>query len=344
MKALATLSEILTLAGSQFKVYDMGRRISVIDTQSFYAMETAARPYPAPIAGQARFALCFWSLQTPEQPYIWFLQFPVDELGFIKLAARDQFLRLVISTLGDDLRQTPDEAHSKALASHPCIFRPNDEKQAYFNARLKVDLELPASKYYEHAQAYLSGQIGWENWASVGLQGLADVVARLDREQNSLRLSQALAHINETLWVHLAQLLEHQPLDQRLTHKLVELHQQWLATHPQLSNLVLRAMASSPFSVLRQKALQAQLQQAQDPQQFIAIAARLWLDLVNPTLNKLFFEQLAKLADASLFNQLFADLVAIPTLRDEVLMRLRDPDRSDTLAAAIGQLIQQTNG
>lgn len=344
MKALSTLSEILTLAGSQFKVYDMGRKIAPIDTQAFYAMETAARPYPAPIAGHARLALCFWSIKTPQTPYIWFLQFPVDELGFIKLAARDQFLHLIVTILGHDLSKQPSEEQAKALASNPCIFRPAEEKQAYFNARLKVDLDLPASAYYEHAQSYLAGELGWENWTSIALQGLADVVARLDREDNSQRLAHALEHLNDQLWVHLAQLLEHQSLDQKMCHKLCQLHAKWLNERPQLSYLLLRAMASSPQTALRQKALKAQLEISSDPQLFVAIAGRLWSDLEDEQLNRLFFNQLAKVKDQMLFNQLFADLVAIPSLRNQVLSRLRDPQRSNELAEAIGQLIQSTHG
>ncbi|CAG9296048.1 DUF3549 family protein [Celerinatantimonas diazotrophica] len=344
MKALSTLSEILTLAGSQFKVYDMGRRITPIDTQAFYAMETAVHPYPAPIAGHARLALCFWSIKAPETPYIWFLQFPVDEQGFIKLAARDQFLNLIVTILGHDLSQKPTDEQAKVLANNPCIFNPSEEKKAYFNARLKVDLDLPASVYYEHAQSYLAGELGWENWTSIALQGLADVVARLDREDNSQRLAHAFEHLNDEIWVHLTQLLEHQNLDQKLCHKLCELHGIWLKERPQLSYLLLRAMASSQQKKLRQKALKEQLEISSDPQLFVAIAGRLWSDLEEEELNRLFFEQLAKIGDQMLFNQLFADLVAIPKLRNQVLSRLRDPQRGKALAEAIGQLIQSAHG
>ncbi|CAG8998503.1 MAG: hypothetical protein CENE_00454 [Candidatus Celerinatantimonas neptuna] len=344
MKAIATLSEILTLAGSQFKVYDMGRIISKIPTQHFYKMETAAQPYPTPVAGYARIALCFWSIQTPDTPYIWFIQFPVDEQGYIKLAARDQFLQLVITALGQDLSKTPDDSHAKALANNPCIFKPDEQKLAFFNAHLKVDLDLNASKYYEHAQSFLQGNLGWEEWSSVALQGLADVTARLDREDNNQKLCHALPYLNKTIWVTLAQLLEHQPLDQQLTHCICQLHQQWLKEQHPLSHMLLRAMASSPFNTLRQQALQRELTVSKDPQLFIAIAGRLWADLNNETINKTFFEALAKLHDQTLFNQLFADLVAIPMLREQMLTRLRDPNRSPDLAMAIGQLIQATHG
>ncbi|MFM2482470.1 DUF3549 family protein [Celerinatantimonas sp. YJH-8] len=344
MKALATLSEILTLAGSQFKVYEMGRTITPMAPQQFYAIESATEPYPVPIANHARLALCFWSIQSPEIPYIWFLQFPVDEQGFLSLAARDQFLHQVIEALGQDLSRTPNEAQAQALAQNPAIYHPSAEKQAYFNARLKADLDLPASKYYEHAQAYLNGDLGWDSWQAVALQGLADVVARLDRESNSQRLARALPHLNETTLIALSQLLEHAPLDQQLMHQLVSLLHHCQSERPLLASLMLRAMASSPFKSLRQTLLTEQLQQSDDPQFFIAIAGRLWKDLSETGLNRLFFEKLASLNDSDLFCELFADLVAIPALREQVLARLRDPERSPQLAQAIGHLIHSANG
>lgn len=344
MKALTTLSEILTLAGSQFKVFDMGRRIAPIDPQQFYDIESATLPYPVPVANHARLALCFWSIQTPDTPYIWFLQFPLDEQGYLNLGARDQFLHQVIQALGHDLSKEPNEEQQQALSQNPAIFRPTEEKLAYFNARLKAELDLPASQYYEHAQAYFSGDLGWDNWEGVALQGIADLVARIDRESNSQRLAMALPHLNETTLVALAQQLEHQSIDQTLTHQLLECHQQWLNERPWLALLMLRATASSPFASLRQKALSYQLQHIDDIQQLIAIAGRLWQDLAAPELNREFFEAVAQQQDPQLFAELFADLVAIPQLREECLFRLRDPNRSPKLAEAIGQLIQATNG
>lgn len=345
MKALSTLSEILALAGSQFKIYDMSRCITPMSPQTFYAIETGETPYPTPIAGHARLAICFWSIQSPEQPYIWFLQFPVDEQSLLKLAARDQFLNLVISALGQELNQEPTDSQAKALANNPCIFHPNEEKLAYFNARLKVDLNLRASQYYEHTQAYLNGDLGWENWHTVALQGLADVIARLDREGNSQRLLKAFPHLNETMWVYLTQLMEHHSLNQKICHQLCEFHQQWMKERPHMAHLLLRAMASSPFSQLRQQALQEQLSQGEnDEQTFVTIAGRLWRDLTNTEMNRMFFESLAQRQDPQLFEELFADLVAIPSLRREVLARLRDPQRSEHLAQAIGQLVNHTNG
>ena len=69
----------------------------------------------------------------------------------------------------------------------------------------------------------------------------------------------------------------------------------------------------------------------------LAIAGRLWPDLKDAGLLSLFLEQLA-LQPTQFFNQVFAELVTLPALRNDMLARLRDPERSDALGQAIGRL------
>lgn len=52
-------------------------------------------------------------------------------------------------------------------------------------------LKQPASQYYEHAQLYFSGQIGFDNWQSVALQGIADFAYRLNSADNLKHLHAA---------------------------------------------------------------------------------------------------------------------------------------------------------
>jgi hypothetical protein len=336
---MSTLSEVLTLAGSQFKVYDLSRCITPIDIADFYQLETGQLCYPAPINGHARFALCFWAIQTPDTPYIWFIQFPVDELGYLKLSCRDQFLDLVIQGLGKDLQGTPDQSQAEALATNPYVFQPIDEKKAYFNARLKLDLDLPASEYYEHAQFYLKGQAGWDKWQTLALQGLADIIARLDQEDNSAMLRQALPHLPEAVLVAIAQLLEHQSLDAPLTQALLELHRQYRTRHEVLSTLLLRATASSAHHALRRQVLSDYFASHDCSEQgFVAIAGRLWQDLLDETIRYPFFDALARQQDPQLFNQLYADLSTIPALRKPLHAMLNIPVNSPLLAQALDNL------
>ena len=77
------------------------------------------------------------------------------------------------------------------------------------------------------------------------------------------------------------------------------------------------------------------------PSLLLAIAGRLWPDLKHPELLGLFLEQLA-LQPTQFFNQVFAELVTLPALRNDMLAKLRDPERSEALGLAIGRLFAAT--
>ena len=76
------------------------------------------------------------------------------------------------------------------------------------------------------------------------------------------------------------------------------------------------------------------LQTQPSPALLLAIAGRLWPDLKNPELLGLFLEQLA-LQPTQFFNQVFAELVTLPALRNDMLAKLRDPERSEALGLAM---------
>ena len=88
---------------------------------------------------------------------------------------------------------------------------------------------------------------------------------------------------------------------------------------------------------MRTNKLLTLLQTQPSPALLLAIAGRLWPDLKDATLLSLFLEQLA-LQPTQFFNQVFAELVTLPALRNDMLARLRDPERSDALGQAIGRL------
>ncbi len=340
MKQLTTLSEILQASGSELRIYEMGRQVQCIDKQDFYQMEIAKRPYPAPIQQQARFALCFWQKQQSSTPYIWFLQFPVDEQGFIHLAARDQFIALVIDAMGQQLNRQPSEEQQQALASNQYVYKPIEEKLAFFNAIYKRDCRLPPSEHYTTVRHYLADENHWEQWQQLALQGLADLVARLDMDGNSKLLCHALPKLPIEVTQKTLELLEHVKLDQQLSHCLARLHQGQLEQNEELASVYLRALNGAQVQQLTQKAVLSQLDNAQSVHSFIAIAGRLWSHLSEPELLKNFFEALAQQQDQRLFYQIFSDLVLIPQLRSFVLAQLRDPANSKSLQYAVAQLLQ----
>ncbi|MGT0150135.1 DUF3549 family protein [Vibrio metschnikovii] len=66
---------------------------------------------------------------------------------------------------------------------------------AVIHSQIRRQLSLPSSQYYEHAQHYLTGDLGWDNWQSVGLQGISDICARLNDANNSQLIINALPHL-----------------------------------------------------------------------------------------------------------------------------------------------------
>jgi hypothetical protein len=70
----------------------------------------------------------------------------------------------------------------------------------------------------------------------------------------------------------------------------------------------------------------------------VSVSGRCWEDLKDPELGLPYLEALATNPEGQeVFNKVMADLFFLPGLRETVMDALRSPERSDTLAAAIGQ-------
>lgn len=346
MNSLNTLSEFLLQAKTQFRVYEMGRKIKKIPTDEFLKFETNQLPYPAPIQRQAQFALTFWNKNENNQHYLWFLQFPLDEQGLLLQGSRNAFLNMVVESLGLMMEKTPSKEEQERLASNPYVFKPSTEKVAMLHAIINRDFIRPASQYYPNAQAYFSGQSGWENWQEVGVQGICDVAARLDRDNNSEHLQKALPQLPDEPLYSLCQALEHEAIPTQIAEQLADLIARESAkptTDDVRLSMLLRALSSAPAQGLRtalyDKLLTHRPNQEAQTQTLIALAGRCWHDLTDETLLLRFFEAAVRQEQGQeLFIYLFSDLVAIPALRQYVLAMLRTPERSNALGSAIGLL------
>ncbi|OXE30656.1 hypothetical protein CA163_22210, partial [Vibrio parahaemolyticus] len=120
------------------------------------------------------------------------------------------------------------------------------------HSQVRANLDLPTSQYYEHTQHYFTGGLGWENWQTVGLQGITDIAARLGKEQNAVTLRKALNHLpNEPLYALLGA-LEHVDLQERLAQRIAEKAQQEIhSPEPDLFLLsaLTRALAGAPTEI-----------------------------------------------------------------------------------------------
>ncbi|EJG1659426.1 DUF3549 family protein [Vibrio parahaemolyticus] len=345
MENIQTLTQLLKNSHCEYQIFDLGRRIKTIDSQLFADVEKGLCPYPYPMQRKAHLAIAYWNEQ--KQPWIWFLKFELDERGLLKQSDIGNFIKYVVEAMGTRLSEEMSEEQQQKLSNNPYTFKPSEDKMAVFHSQVRANLDLPTSQYYEHTQHYFTGDLGWENWQTVGLQGITDIAARLGKEQNAVTLRKALNHLpNEPLYALLGA-LEHVDLQERLAQRIAEKAQQEIhSTEPDLFLLsaLTRALAGAPTEVSL-PVLEAILQSPRLSHQeiLIGIAGRAWHLLSDAKIAEQFLLRLAQTGNQTLFNQLFADLVMLPELR-MVLLPLLHSSPSEELATALIKLQQATKG
>lgn len=337
-----TLTDFLTQSRCQFRIYDLGRKVTKIANSDFKKIAHNDLPYPYPIQQHAFIAITFWQVNKQQQDhFIWFLKMPVDEQGLMKIDAQTGFIKSVIEAMGKDLTADMNKNLQESLASNPFLFKPNTEKLAIFNAAINCAFIRPASSFYAKALNYYSGATKWADWQTLGIQGIADLATRLNHDNNQQNIINALPHLPSQPLQSLALCLENQ--DQMNTDLATAIAKQ---AESELSKgnqdnaiILLRALSSAPAQGISKNLLEKQFSSklVYNEHWYISIAGRLWHLLEDETLLNRFFEALAN-HFPSLFTELFVDLVAIPALRKKVLNQLRLSTRSPALSEAIGVL------
>lgn len=340
MTPITSIAELLTLSNSQFSIFDVGRKIDKISPTDFDKIENNTLPYPFPVQGHAMLAIAFWQPLTTS-PYLWFIKLPIDEQGFIVQAARNHFVAIIVEALGNDLTRDPSQHQAELLKGNPYHFAPAQYKLAALNAILKQLFNQPASVHFEHCQHYLSGQLGWENWHNIGVQGLCDLAARINQQDNGKLLVNALPNIPMQVLEPLSAALENQLLPQSVADVLAQLINSESDNNKR--NCYIRTVASSlnndnVYQSL-ERILQAKTQVTIDT--LVLLVGRCWPIIANNLNTMAFLEHLASHNNQAQFIALFQDAIAIPVLRPTLLTSIRNPERSTALASAVGALFSQ---
>ena len=344
---MQSLNDFLQQAGFNYVVYDMGRRMVRLTPQQFNQFENATTAYPTPLQQHAWLGLIGWQKDDKTRHFIWFIKFPLDELGKINPLARDGLLHYLVEQLSQQLLIS-DNATSADIepTALPHGFTPREESMAIFHAKAARHLDQPPSRFYEHAREYLSGSQGYDQWAFVGMQGLADIVVRPDQHDNQKLLLQALPHLPTQPFGQLCRFLEHETISSQLAETIINRARDEREPDNARDNLViaLRAIAGCTEHNLRQAFIRETLsgEHAKDIEVLAAISGRCWGDLKNDELCRLYLENLANNnSDQNGFTHLLMDLLMIPGMREPVMQGLRDPDRSNELAQAMSQFFSQ---
>ncbi|RUO36307.1 DUF3549 family protein [Aliidiomarina sanyensis] len=365
MQSIDTITEFLTAAAqgaaqqkqaAQFRVYDLSRRVQAIDSTRFASIERDEQPFPHPRQAHAWLGVVFWTDVQAHDPYIWFVKLPLDERALFQHAARQHFLRIIVEALGTDPAAALDENQRERLQQNPYLFTPDEVKLAAFHAQVSRDLDLPPSIFYEDAHSFLSGVQEEARWQDIGIQGIHDVIARLQHPdapgQAALQsnLSEQYSQWPEPLADALMLAMEHQMLPQALQAKLLSDLSQSIAhdvaqnTLSEHSLRLLRSTSGRSLSTDYQGCVRTLLDAFPSSEALlVTLAARSWEALLDYDNLRQYIEALAAHSE-SLFVQTFKDLVMLAAIRPLLLNLLRQPPSSPDLQRAIDSLIQHTRG
>ena len=366
-----TICEFLSQTGAQVQFYDMGRRVIEISNDDMLAIERQQIPYPQPFLRSAWLGVLF-HYDEADSHQIWFLKFPLDEQGLLSQDARNDFLRRIIETLAErtlaqhNAKLNAESGDTGGLSQHspdqtaapdmpednPHGFTPRDDRMASFHAKIAKKLGQPPSQYYAHAFDYFTGHNGFEQWNFVGLQGIADVAARLDENNNLSTLIMAVPQLPITPFAALCGCLENEAIDpalsaalaSRIEHALQEGDATTVANDVAAG---LRGLSHGLDQATLIKALSAVLDTdlGHHVEVLATIAGRAWQCLQQPETRRAFLSSLARCdAGQGAFDNIMADLMFVPGLRKpllEELHALRDAaDCSSPQAEVIDRFFQ----
>ena len=339
----SSITDLLRASGAALRVFDMGRRISKLSLEQFRRIEDSQLPYPTPFQHLAWLALLIWNPKKRDENAVWFLRLPLDEQGLIAPAARDDLLNRLIQNVVNSKNGQLDE---DALKDNPYSFTPEQSRMAAFHALAAREMKSPASPYYEQAQAWFKGQLPLDQWQSLAYQGLADFIMRLDQDANSQALQQRLPQMPAAVLETLCPLLEHVKPDAELQVALGQLLQYSLTeTDSNRVAALCRAISNITDEPLKQQCVLEVLHSphALEPEVITVIATRCDSALMAPEVLQLFLERLVEgKAGQTGFSRILAELMFMPVHRALILQAFRNPQRSEALAQAIGQMFGQT--
>jgi hypothetical protein len=336
-EANLTLTGLFEQAGTELKIYDLGRRIRALSADEFLRIEQMQTPYPTPYQQHAWLALLLLNPENRAQNAVWFLKLPLDEQGYLIGAVRDDILGRLLKNVEQSVAGVPQD---DALKENPYAFKPSDEKMAVFHALAARESEQSASEYYEAVQAYLQAEPLNDLWQNLALQGLADFVIRIDQGDNEMRLAQRLAELPKGMETLLLELLEHSRYSDSLTSAL---HERFSATLADANcnairvALLLRALSPSNLDAALKSQLLELLQRPQGghPEVLSALATRCENWLMDSQLLHAFLEALARGEAGQLgFSRILVDLMFLPVHRVLILQALRNEGNSEVLKSA----------
>ncbi|WP_158967060.1 DUF3549 family protein [Paraglaciecola sp. L3A3] len=338
MSQIDTISEFLLHAGTDYRIFDMGRAIRPVTSQTFLEIENGLIPAPYPRQQHAWYGILFFNKQASSEQYIWFVKLPIDEKGLIIPAGRQQFLQIVVEALGQQLDNKNNP--NNQLPENPFTFVPNQNQLADFNSICRLSIDLATSEHIEKVIDYLNAPQK-NDWQTIPVQGIADFCATISTVASSELFIKKFNDVAPEMQYALCASLENHQLNSTLCEHLITWCQQQDNNQNRLA-ATLRALCQGQEQQKIQEFLISVLMSPQGITLDILmlIAARHWTHLNNENLLKQYIQLLAEMGPET-FIGLYSDLVQIPEIRETMLSILRWPEKSPQLTQAIGLLFGQ---
>jgi hypothetical protein len=321
--SINSISEFLLHAGTEYIVFDMGRRLTALDNQAFLDIENGSTVAPFPRQQHAWFGIVFWNKNSSNQHYIWFIKLPLDEQGLVVAASRNHFLQIIVDALGQSISDDSEAANT-------------------------LPENQPISVSAQYVIAYVKApQVA--DWQTIPLQAIADVVIRLDSMENAQEVQDSVLR-NFSLFAEpfqraFMEMAEVANVSERLNQCMLS-----VLDGDEISLAALRGLSceTKNDTIYTQLVSHFEAKKLNRLDILSVIAARHFQQM-DEKLLLLFFEAVAEVDNqenynGDVFRGFFSDLVQVPQLRELVLGILRTPERSDLLASAIGTLFSQTRG
>lgn len=352
IQAIETLGQLFKKMQVQVRYYDLGRRVEKLSKEQFQSFEELRKAYPRPHLQHALIGVVFWQKDTIEQPSVWFLRLPLDEQGLLIPSERDRFLQHLLVAVNNNLNAAKkNEQLNAVLEGNPYTFTPATEKQAAFNAKIKVSLNLAPSQHYSAALNFLNSS-DYNQWQNLALQGLADIAARWQQADTRSALLKSLPILPAGVLISVCQCLENEAIDALLTEVLLKRIQTELSKgdgNNESNAIVAACLRGLSFSVSVsniQQAVDAVLHSCNaemplDIEIIATLATRLSPQLLSGG-NPLVFMELLANHNEQAFIGVMSELLYQPAIREPFINAMRLPDRSEKLSKAIGALLQPT--
>ena len=334
-----TLTALFQQAGAALRAYDLGRRLKPLSNDEFERIEQLQTPYPSPYLHHAYLALMLWNPSNAGQNSVWFLKLPLDEKGYMIPAVRDDLVNRLIANVQSSVNGIPAE---DSLKDNPFAFKPTPEKMAIFHARAAKDAGQPASIHFEAVEQYIN--TGAANWEELALQGLADLVVRMQGGPLEARLAEQLESLPEGFTAQLFSLLEHTTIGTQLSQALTKVLDKTLdqaSVDPLKLALLLRALSASKSVETIQSSVTKALnsEAGTDIEVLTTIATRCETALMLPATLVSFLEALARSeSDQKGFSRILAELMFLPVHRLLIIQALRNPNLSERVKKATDEM------